>query len=362
MMEGMNITRVLITAAVPLLLASGCSLEAKKGPSLLLRVDLDSDRMPSPFQFANPIRALAAPSTVDGFACLGVNVMGPGIPDSSTNPEGSPEQIFAGLQQGSYCSYRGIIAGPFYKNSSTNTFTSIDTTLKIPSGSVRMIQVLGTTDTVACSSAFRDDTPNQADDSYFELARTFLPAVFSDRSETLTTNWNSLNSTEQAARSLDCGNGSGSCSSQYQSTTYDTTYGMTTGKRIAFRFTVPAGGTYLNSFTLRLSAASAQNIGVTIYPELSTDPDTGASAIGSSQFANVQAEGDYTASFGSGKGLWILAASATNYWLTIIASGSFNIHQDGMATPETARIKDFSSVWVGHTSGLPRHDIRTCSN
>lgn len=356
----MKLSRLLFIAGT-LLVITSCSLEAKKGPSLSLRVDFDSENSPSPFIFADPIRAFTAPNTVNGFACLGVNIMGPGIPDSSTNPEGSPDQIFAGLQQGSRCSYRGIVAGPFYKDAVTNAYVSIDTTLKIPSGSTRMIQVLGTTDTLACSTQFQQDTPNSGT-TFYELARTFLPSVFSDRSETLTTNWNSLTAADQEARAMDCGNNGSSCSLQYQYANFDTTHMTSASSKIAFRFTVPLGGAYIHSLKLRLSAGTLQNVPLSIYPDLAGIPDTAASVVGSSQFTGVQTAADYSANFGSGNGIWIPAASATDYWIVMAPTGVVDVHQDGMATTEPTRIKDFTSVWTGHSSGLPRHEIRVCGS
>ena len=79
---------------------------------------------------------LPPPSAVSGFDCLGVNVTGPGIPDTSPNPDLSSMDFFPRLlARESYCSYRGILAGPV----SSSVTGAQEVALVVPAGSTRLM-------------------------------------------------------------------------------------------------------------------------------------------------------------------------------------------------------------------------------
>lgn len=354
----MNAVRKLIWGAVvPAALAS-CSLEPKKAPTLELRIDTNEVSRDSVSSQAS-IRV--APETVDQFVCLGVNVTGPGIADSSNHdPETDLAGIFNRLVAGERCSYRGVIAGPFYPNSQTSSFGPIDVSLNIPAGPGRMIQVFGVTDPVACATTFQDDSDTD-DKRFYELGRAFLPNLFSSQSVTLSTQWNSLSSSEQEARTMDCGGAACSTASLYES--HDTELTLSSGGpyyKFAIRFTVPDGGAYLKSLTIQAATVtSTANLPVHIYADASGSPGT---SITSGSLNNINTGGgQITAEFGTGHGVFLAASGPTDFWL-VLEGVSIGVKMRYHATtPDGSKYMLFNgSTWNSFTSGIPWHAAVTC--
>jgi len=354
-------------AFAALLLIAGCSLEPKKGPALQLRIEPETASAPARLEFAadaNPIQAMSAPSTLDSFACLGVNVTGPGIADSSIHePETDLGGIFARLVAGERCSYRGVIAGPFYRNVATNSFTAVDASMSIPAGAGRMIQVLGVTDPVACASAFQEEDPGVSGPRYYEVARAFLPSLFSSQSVSLNTSWNSLDSTQQDAQSVDCGDGD-HCTVD-TNTSEDLDFSINTGgaqSMFAFRFQIPSGGAYLGTFRFKGRTSTSASMTAAVYPDTGAgDPDTGASVIATTTISGISGtDAIHSASFGAGLGVFI--STPGYYWVVLkTPTALVNLRYNGMGSPDGNAFRYYTgSTFTAFTNGLPWFETRVC--
>jgi hypothetical protein len=152
-----------------------------------------------------------APAVVAAFDCLGVNVMGPGIPDTGLNPEPNPGLLFDRLlRRESYCSYRGMLAGPLVAGASQPQEVS----LTIPPGASRLIQVVGIQEiggSNSCISEFNqavapviDPSGRPLEGEAYELGRAVVD-LFSDRAITLSTEWNDLSNAQRLEREMSCG-------------------------------------------------------------------------------------------------------------------------------------------------------------
>lgn len=203
------VVKTLFGAAVFSALSS-CSLTSSKTPSLY--VDLSSVRGGSRFSLLNGPMGLTPPTSASAFSCYGVNVTGPGIPDTSHNPNGSAQANFnmTLTQAGNYCSYRGVVTPPL--GSTTGAF---EAALQVPPGNVRLVQVVGVADPVVCASGVLDDaggstTGNNGSGSrFFEIGRAVVTDLFADRSVDIAMSWPTGVTTQAAldrqSRALDCG-------------------------------------------------------------------------------------------------------------------------------------------------------------
>lgn len=180
------------------LMASGCSLQAKSGPPSL-HFDL---------------RSLAQQDSVNGitlatngfedFACFAINVTGPGIDDSDPyRTDKDPAKDFQRTLGGSPCAYRGIVSPPIYI-SSTSAMQG-ELALKLPPGSIRMVQLVGVKNLESCKNGFIDPLDaNQSLQNYYELGRAEVRDFFQDRSVALPlAAWSTLTAAEQEARNMD---------------------------------------------------------------------------------------------------------------------------------------------------------------
>jgi hypothetical protein len=212
-------------AGVCVLGLEACSLSSPKSdPSLYVDLSALEDRsfqfslLNSPNFLAGPA-VTTAPQSATGFSCYGVNVTGPGIPDTSNHPEPDPLREFSKTLSTPeyYCAYRGIVTPPM-----TVTQGAMEANLQVPPGSVRLVQVLGVSDPAICGSGVLGNEANQDSSSggsrYYEIGRVVIHDMYSDQSVNVAVNWPSTNSTEDALarqkRSMDCGDGNCSTISQ----------------------------------------------------------------------------------------------------------------------------------------------------
>jgi alpha-tubulin suppressor-like RCC1 family protein len=152
------------------------------------------------------------PSSLSGFTCFGVNVTGPGISDSSYRPNSNPMEDFerAVSEPGRYCNYRGVVTPPMYLSGSGTS----EATLSIPPGDVRLVQVVGITSKEICDSGVIGQGGSvRGYPSYFEIGRTVLKQVYSDRSVNVLAHWPSESGTTgdlaRMSRSMECEDGDG---------------------------------------------------------------------------------------------------------------------------------------------------------
>lgn len=141
--------------------------------------------------------------------------MGPGIPDSSHNPEPNLPLLFDRLlRRESFCSYRGILKGPLL----TNVTTDQEISLVVPPGAPRLIQVVGLIERNGsndCQAEFFPGTPPvigpsgvPAEADAYELGRAVLP-VFQDQTVSISMDYNLFTTdAERATREMKCGSGS----------------------------------------------------------------------------------------------------------------------------------------------------------
>lgn len=201
---------------------SGCSLSARDGdPALSVDLSPLRDRAAQlslmsgwnhPTLFSVNGNLSFAPTDVSSFKCYGVNVTGPGIADSSSNPSRSALADFERTisEKDRFCSYRGVVTPPLLLSPSE----SAEASLLVPPGGVRLVQVVGVNDVQICESGVlgRDQQHSGPESSkYFEIGRAVLTDVYSDRSVSITTSWPSENTmmgeTLRAQRSIDCDDG-----------------------------------------------------------------------------------------------------------------------------------------------------------
>ena len=267
-------------AALAFAAMTGCSL-GSSGPNSSIYVDLSSlEGHGSRFALLSSEGSLvgltaSAPTTASGFACYAVNVTGPGIADTSPNPDSDPMLNFYNTLNvpGTYCSYRGIVTPPLRLDSSGGTVAE----LRIPPGGVRLVQVVGVNDQIVCDSGVVDDPPGTSGGSrFYEVGRAVLTDVFSDRSVDVNMNW-PTSATEQAARLMDCGGNCGLVDSFNPSVNSSATFSASIpmyAQRIS-----QASGKYIRSVDVNLTLTAADTVTATIYTSAvgATMPSTATS-------------------------------------------------------------------------------------
>lgn len=189
-----------------------CSLSSvDRGSRIVVRIEDPSEGAhlgPVPLVSNSP------PPSVSGFDCIGVNVSGPGIPDTSHNPEPNLGVLFDRLiRRESYCSYRGILAGPI----SATAAGAQEIALTVPPGSPRLIQLIGFKERDGSNDCIREFDPGAAgpvigpsgqpaEADAYEIGRVVV-GLFGDMTVSLNPEWNSLSGAEQDNRALKCGDG-----------------------------------------------------------------------------------------------------------------------------------------------------------
>ncbi|MEK6579226.1 MAG: LamG domain-containing protein, partial [Bdellovibrionota bacterium] len=146
-----------------------------------------------------PPTFIGPPSTISGFNCLAVNVVGPGISSTSNDPL-NPGLFDSLLNRTSFCSYPGILVGPIPVTSQGEIFT-----LRVPSGPIRIAEMVGIQETTAsvCSNQVPISNSDSSITSYFEIGR----AVFdlkSDRKVEIHGDYNGLAAALQQGRKMNC--------------------------------------------------------------------------------------------------------------------------------------------------------------
>ncbi len=154
-----------------------------------------------------------APSLVQDFVCIGINVVGPGIASNTNNLNGSgnASTLAQNLLNPSSvsCSYRGTTAGPILKGAD-GLFSAIDLNLVVPAGANRVIQVVGVVNdpnNVVCQPGGFPDGPggNSEGAWYYEISRAIIPNLFNSQSITLPNTWPTASASERAKRLVNCG-------------------------------------------------------------------------------------------------------------------------------------------------------------
>ncbi len=198
-----------------------CSLKGvERGSTIVVRVEDRSEGKDAARPTLNgPIGPLATPTlppptVVSGFDCIGVNVVGPGIPDSSLNPSGNAQAMMPDLLAGrTYCSYRGIIAGPILANATT----AQELAFVVPPGNPRLIQVVGFIERNGSHDCVREfvngpqpsSSPGvRVEADVYEIGRQVVDLTH-DTTVTISPDWNGLNSSVQLSRTLKCNDGNG---------------------------------------------------------------------------------------------------------------------------------------------------------
>jgi hypothetical protein len=211
MMDPVNpvLKSLILTLLIGFLVA--CSLEPlSEKTRVWVRVEGDGSGGRQTLAVVPQVSPSAAPTAVSGFSCIGVNVTGPGIPDTSRNPESNLGLLFDRLvRRESYCSYRGLFMGPLSATASGPQ----EVALTLPSGGGRLIQLIGIQEiggSNTCISEFNPAVPEAVgpsgtplDAQVFELGRAVVD-LFSDQVITLSTEWNGLTAAEKLVREVDC--------------------------------------------------------------------------------------------------------------------------------------------------------------
>lgn len=208
-----------------LLLGTACSMgEAKKvalsisfdtGPQTSQSMMLFNSTPAVPYISPLPnFTTVTPPSSVSGFECLGLNVMGEGIPSVDLGDNGyqdnNAEQRMPAILSGDACSsYPGAM-------SAMTTISSGDQTISVnvPSGSTRVVQVVGFKSNIGCPSytdfggIIRDlgpkDNFDQSIAGIYELGRT-VTDIFKDMTLDITSAYDPTNPKELTH----CGNDNG---------------------------------------------------------------------------------------------------------------------------------------------------------
>lgn len=165
------ITRQLLLMVSSLVVATGCSLQPMEPRIKQVSVAFDlSDEIRATesilttipiYQTGVPAR-LFTDTTVpaNGFSCFYLNVVGPGIVDSSINPSQDLNSILIGLFAGRSKSYRGIIVGPIAANTlsdgTSGSLKSPQFEITIPAGPQKLIQVVGFASSTDCAPGALD--------------------------------------------------------------------------------------------------------------------------------------------------------------------------------------------------------------
>ena len=212
MIEEMRIFYGLVLTAVSSALVA-CSLSSvDHGARIVVRIEDRSEGpgarlAPVPFASTTP-----PPTAVTGFDCIGVNVTGPGIPDTSRNPETNLGAIFDDLmQRRSYCTYRGLLAGPI----STQSAGAQEISLLVPPGSPRLVQLIGLKERNGSNDCYREflnlpepspGPSGKIEADAFEIGRAVVNLT-GDTTVSINADWNGLSAADQLAREVKCNDG-----------------------------------------------------------------------------------------------------------------------------------------------------------
>jgi hypothetical protein len=157
-----------ISIAVALLvLASSCSLRPLESDRVFVKFSATQSRPIDLNSLMNGVNRLAdvwrpfAPL----YPCVGVNVVGYGIPNAGRGDEDVVERL-QGLYQGGSCTYQGVFRGMV----PTSGSSSIELSLDVPTGPNRIIQIGGTDDLVGGQC----DPTGESDMDIFEWGRATL--------------------------------------------------------------------------------------------------------------------------------------------------------------------------------------------
>lgn len=141
-----------------------------------------------------------AAASWNGFSCYAVNVVGPGIADSSQNPK-PPMTDFSALIAGTKsCAYRGVVSNTFtFPDSGADV--AID--VQVPAGGGRIIQLVGISNSSGCNNNFLQ-TISATTPEIYEIGSQ-VADLFGDASVTIPITYTAANS---SAKRVDCVNGS----------------------------------------------------------------------------------------------------------------------------------------------------------
>ncbi len=219
MMEAMRIAHGLVLASVTAGFVA-CSLHSvERGTHLSIRVDARGLEGPPGAALVQPFASASPPTAIGGFDCLGVNVTGPGIPDTSQNPEPNLGPLFDDLlNRRSYCTYRGILAGPV----SATISGPQEIALVVPPGNPRLVQLVGLKEQKGSNDCVREFNPGvapvigpsgkPAEADAYELGRAVI-GLAGDTTVVLNADWNGLSGSDQFLRMMKCDHGGGNNSS-----------------------------------------------------------------------------------------------------------------------------------------------------
>jgi hypothetical protein len=350
----MKLTKIGILEGIVAALAlgiSGCSLSGSNSDSLYVDLSPLEDHG-SRFALLNSSSSFigltaSAPTTASGFACYAVNVTGPGIVDTSPNPDSDPMKNFYDTLNvpGTYCSYRGIVTPPLRLDSTGSTVAE----LHVPPGGVRLVQVVGVNDTLVCDSGVVDDPPGSTGggNRFYEVGRAVLNDVFGDRSVDVNMNW-PTNATDQAARVMDCGGG---CALADYFDPAANSSASFSGSLTMYAQRIPAAaGKYIRSVDVNLTLAAADTVTATIYTSTAgaTVPTT-ATSYSTSLTLPAGTSGAVGFDLRTNNGE-LYMQSGTDYWLVIgsTSSGTSWKYTTGVATDMA---KYISPSWAALTGG-----------
>ncbi len=179
---------------------SGCSLKsANDGAHLSLVLPNPHHASLAQSNLSGNQNLGGAPSAWNApeFVCYGVNVTGPGIADTSANPDPNPD--FAALLAGTTsCAYRGVVSNGF-TFAAGQSEVAID--LQVPPGANRVIQLIGITNAAYCASHFLE-TGGATNPGAYEIGHVHTD-LFGDATVSIPIAY-----TASESKRVDCGNGS----------------------------------------------------------------------------------------------------------------------------------------------------------
>ncbi len=242
--------------------STACSLSSRDGdPSLFVDLSALEDRSGqySLLESDGRLSLGAPPASLTGFKCYAVNVTGPGISDSSRNPDSDPALAFQKtLTVPDYtCAYRGIVSPPMIAGAGATELA-----MKIPPGGIRLVQVIGVNSQYLCDTGIQDDEPGTTEGSdIYELGRAVLRDVFQDQSVAIRAEWPSGNTTAdqlaRLAKKMDCGDGNcGYHANLFPAAGSTPLLSLDSTKKLAQRLDVP-DGIYLRRIDVELDVTIA---------------------------------------------------------------------------------------------------------
>jgi hypothetical protein len=215
-----------ISFLVALLLLSSCSFKSPDSARVTVRMAGPEAPPLQALGFLSPGKMFGTtatpPSTVGGFDCLAVNVMGDGIPptphtcgctgsnctcgnDAATAYANLPNNI-AGK---TFCAYPGVTSVPQPVPSSTASET---VSLAVPTGPQRIVEIVGIMDPthVVCANPVPVGSSDDGGNSnYFELGRAIVD-LFHSQAIAVPDTFDTLTPADQLAHQVNCGGGGNS--------------------------------------------------------------------------------------------------------------------------------------------------------